>query len=68
MGCVDFVVSFDEETPLEILRKIMPEKIVKGGDYKPEQVVGKELAEVIIFKKIDCMSTTDKIKKIRTSN
>lgn len=68
LGCVDFVVSFDEETPLEILRKIMPEKIVKGGDYKPEQVVGKELAEVIIFKKIDCMSTTDKIKKIRTSN
>jgi len=65
LGCVDYVVSFEEDTPLEIIKKIMPEKIVKGGDYRVEQVVGKDLAEVIIFNKIDCMSTTDKINKIK---
>jgi len=37
---VDAVILFDEDTPLELIRKIQPQVLVKGGDYKPEQVVG----------------------------
>jgi rfaE bifunctional protein nucleotidyltransferase chain/domain len=37
---VDAVVIFDEDTPLEIIKKIMPDVLVKGGDYTPETIVG----------------------------
>lgn len=37
---VDYVVSFDEDTPLELIKAIMPDVLVKGGDYKVEDIVG----------------------------
>jgi rfaE bifunctional protein nucleotidyltransferase chain/domain len=37
---VDAVVIFDEDTPLEIIKYIMPDVLVKGGDYTPETIVG----------------------------
>jgi len=55
---VDRVIIFDEETPYSLIKKIKPDIIVKGGDYKREDVVGKELAEVKIFNYIDGYSTT----------
>jgi D-beta-D-heptose 7-phosphate kinase/D-beta-D-heptose 1-phosphate adenosyltransferase len=42
---VDAVVRFDEDTPLELIRALRPEVLVKGGDYAPENVVGRELVE-----------------------
>jgi D-beta-D-heptose 7-phosphate kinase/D-beta-D-heptose 1-phosphate adenosyltransferase len=39
------VVVFDEETPLELIRALVPDVLVKGGDYKPEQVVGRDVVE-----------------------
>jgi D-beta-D-heptose 7-phosphate kinase/D-beta-D-heptose 1-phosphate adenosyltransferase len=57
---VDYVVSFEENTPLEIIRNIKPDIIVKGGDYDPKDVVGSNLAEVRICPKYDCLSTTEK--------
>jgi D-beta-D-heptose 7-phosphate kinase/D-beta-D-heptose 1-phosphate adenosyltransferase len=42
LGAIDAVVIFDEETPLEIIRSIRPEVLVKGGDYSVETVVGAE--------------------------
>jgi rfaE bifunctional protein nucleotidyltransferase chain/domain len=42
---VDGVVVFDEETPLELIRKLEPDVLVKGGDYTPDQVVGREDVE-----------------------
>jgi len=39
---VDLVVLFDEDTPLELVRALRPGVIVKGGDYRPEEVVGGE--------------------------
>ena len=43
---VDYVVSFDDETPLNLIKKIMPDILVKGGDYKIEDIVGhKEVLE-----------------------
>jgi D-beta-D-heptose 7-phosphate kinase / D-beta-D-heptose 1-phosphate adenosyltransferase len=64
LGCVDFVTHFEEETPLNIIQKLMPAIIVKGGDYRPEDVVGYGLAEVVVTKKFDTTSTTEKIRII----
>lgn len=45
MEFVDAVVRFDEDTPLRLIEAILPDMLVKGGDYRPEQIVG--AAEVI---------------------
>lgn len=69
LECVDFVVSFEEDTPLEVIKKIKPEFVVKGGDdYRAEDVVGFGLAEVVICPTYNCLSTTDKIKVILNEN
>lgn len=66
---VDAVVIFGEETPLELIKSIAPDVLVKGGDYTIEQVAGsKEVIEtggkVIINPIIEGHSTTNLIKKI----
>ena len=60
---VDEVIIFDEETPYELIKKVKPDYIVKGGDYNKENVVGNDLADVIIYNYIDGYSTTNIIKK-----
>ncbi len=40
LECVDAVVVFDEDTPLDLVRALRPDVIVKGGDYVPDAVVG----------------------------
>ncbi len=67
---VDEVIVFDEDTPIEIIKKIQPNIIVKGGDYKKENVVGYEfekygLLEVKLFNYIPNKSTTSIIEKIK---
>jgi rfaE bifunctional protein nucleotidyltransferase chain/domain len=42
---VDGVVLFDEETPLALIRELVPDVLVKGGDYTKEEVVGREIVE-----------------------
>ena len=42
---VDYVCLFEEETPLELIRAVRPDVLVKGADYRPEEVVGKDLVE-----------------------
>ena len=42
---VDLVSIFDEPTPLELIRSVAPDILVKGGDYRPEEVVGREVVE-----------------------
>jgi len=61
---VDEVIVFDEETPLELIKNIKPDIIVKGGDYSPEEVVGHKLAKVVIFETVDGYSTTKIVKSI----
>ena len=39
---VDYVVLFSEETPLQLIKEIGPDVLVKGGDYAPETIVGSE--------------------------
>jgi D-beta-D-heptose 7-phosphate kinase/D-beta-D-heptose 1-phosphate adenosyltransferase len=45
LGAVDLVVLFDEVTPLKLIAKVRPTVLVKGGDYRPEEVVGRRIAE-----------------------
>lgn len=63
LECVDLVVIFDEDTPLELIRAVKPAVLVKGGDYRPEDVVGREVVEeyggrVEIVSVMDGKSTT----------
>jgi rfaE bifunctional protein nucleotidyltransferase chain/domain len=67
---VDAVVIFEEDTPLELIKRIMPDVLVKGGDYKMEQIVGaKEViangGRVVINPVQEGFSTTDLISQIR---
>lgn len=66
---IDYVVIFEEDTPLEIISLIVPDILVKGGDYKKEDVVGKDIVEsnggqVVIIPFVDGKSTTNIINKI----
>ena len=61
---VDEVVVFEEDTPLDLIKSIKPDIIVKGGDYKKEDVVGNKLAKVLIFDYINGHSTTKIIQNI----
>lgn len=65
---VDEVHIFDEDTPYQLIKKIQPDVIIKGGDYKIEDVVGKDLAEVRIFDLKDGFSTTNILAKIKERN
>ncbi len=69
LKCIDYVVVFDEDTPLELISVLRPDILVKGGDYSPETVVGKEQVEsyggqVEIIPFVDGKSTTNIIEKI----
>jgi D-beta-D-heptose 7-phosphate kinase/D-beta-D-heptose 1-phosphate adenosyltransferase len=66
---VDLVVLFDEETPLSLIEAIRPDVLVKGGDYTPETVVGREIVEagsgrVAICPQLEGLSTTNLVRKI----
>lgn len=69
LDCIDFVVIFDEDTPLELIDALRPHILVKGGDYTPEGVVGKKIVEsyggrVELIQFVDGRSTTNIIDKI----
>jgi len=69
LNVVDKVVIFNELTPINLIKKIKPNIIVKGNDYKKKDVVGyheikKWNGEVIIFKKKNKNSTSKILKKI----
>lgn len=55
---VDQVEVFDEDTPINLIKQIRPNIITKGGDYKEENVVGYELAKIIIIPLTKGFSTT----------
>lgn len=66
LECVSYVVKFGEDTPHELLSQIRPDILVKGGDYKLEDVVGREFAEeVILIDFVDGYSTTKTIQQMK---
>jgi D-beta-D-heptose 7-phosphate kinase/D-beta-D-heptose 1-phosphate adenosyltransferase len=63
LACVDAVTLFAEDTPLALIAELLPDVLVKGGDYTPETVVGKEAVEagggrVVILPFVPGRSTT----------
>ena len=70
LGFVDYVVIFEEDTPLELIKKIQPDVLVKGGDYSNEYVIGtKEVEErggrLVLIPFVEGKSTTNIIEKIK---
>lgn len=69
---VDAVVPFSEDTPLELIRHLRPDVLVKGGDYEPSTVVGRDDVEswggrVVIVALHPGQSTTSIIEKLRAA-
>ncbi len=69
LKAVDYVVIFEEDTPYNLIKAIVPNVLVKGGDWKPEDIVGSDIVlgsggKVLSLKYIDNYSTTGIIKKI----
>jgi D-glycero-beta-D-manno-heptose 1-phosphate adenylyltransferase len=72
LGFVTAVILFDEDTPYDLIKKIQPQVLVKGGDYQPEEIVGYDLVkekggQVLTIPFIEGYSTTDIISKIAGS-
>lgn len=70
LAIVDLLVVFEEDTPLELIKALMPDILVKGGDYTIDQIVGaKEViaggGKVIINPIVEGYSTTGLIEKIK---
>lgn len=64
LSCVDLVTMFDEDTPGELYRSLRPDVLVKGGDYTPSEVVGREYAgETVIFPLVAGYSTTALLRR-----
>ena len=58
LRCVDEVVIFDEDTPYDLIVSLQPDIVTKGGDYRPEDVVGYGLSKVVVLSYVDGKSTT----------
>ncbi len=63
---VDEVHIFEEDTPYELIKRIKPRYITKGGDYEPEDVVGRDLAQLKIMDTYPSESSTQLLEKIKT--
>jgi rfaE bifunctional protein nucleotidyltransferase chain/domain len=63
---VDYVTLFNEATPYELITLIQPDVLVKGGDWKKEDIIGSDIAkETLSIPYIEGISTTDIIERIR---
>ena len=72
LDCIDYVVLFDEDTPLTVIEALAPAVLVKGGDYNLDEVVGREVVEagggrVELVQFVDGRSTSRIIEKILAS-
>lgn len=68
LACVDYAVVFNEETPFELIKAIGPQVLVKGGDWKPEAIVGSDIVlasggKVLSLSFVEGRSTTNILTK-----
>ncbi len=71
LSSVDFVTTFGEETPADLIKIVKPDFLVKGGDWKPEQIVGSDFVmsyggKVKSLQFVDGKSSTKIIEKSRS--
>jgi D-beta-D-heptose 7-phosphate kinase/D-beta-D-heptose 1-phosphate adenosyltransferase len=69
LECIDYVIIFNELTPLELIEDLQPDVIVKGGDWAEENVVGRDAVKkwggaVVIVPQVPGVSTTNIVEKI----
>lgn len=67
---VDYIILFDEETPYELIKFVQPDVLVKGDDYRPEDIVGYDIVkakggEVISVPLVEGFSTTAIVNKLK---
>jgi D-glycero-beta-D-manno-heptose 1-phosphate adenylyltransferase len=70
LECVDYVVFFDEDTPYELIKAVQPDILVKGADYKPEEIVGYDIVkarggQTVTIPLTEGFSTTGLIEKLK---
>lgn len=70
---VDYVIIFEEDTPYNLIKEIIPDILVKGGDWKEEDIVGSDIVkenggEVKSLNFVQDYSTTSVIEKINKEN
>jgi D-beta-D-heptose 7-phosphate kinase/D-beta-D-heptose 1-phosphate adenosyltransferase len=70
LACVDAVTVFDEDTPLEVIMAVQPDVLVKGADWGPDNIVGRDIVEarggkVVRIPVISGYSSTDLIAKVK---
>jgi D-glycero-beta-D-manno-heptose 1-phosphate adenylyltransferase len=67
---IDAVVLFSEDTPYNVIKEIVPDFLVKGGDWKEDEIIGADIVKkaggkVVSLKYVDNYSTTSTINKLR---
>ncbi|MCB5248738.1 MAG: D-glycero-beta-D-manno-heptose 1-phosphate adenylyltransferase [Candidatus Cloacimonadales bacterium] len=72
LQAVDYVCLFDEDTPYELIQAVQPNILVKGGDWRPEEIVGADIVQasggmVRSLRFVEGISSTAIIKKMRES-
>ena len=70
LACVDAVTLFDEDTPLALISALLPDVLVKGGDYAAHDVVGRREVEaaggrLVLIPTVEGYSTTSLVQRIR---
>lgn len=73
LGCVDYVSFFADDTPHRLIAALLPDVLVKGGDYTPDTIVGRTEVEaaggkVVVIPFVEGKSTTQTLEKIRGSS
>jgi rfaE bifunctional protein nucleotidyltransferase chain/domain len=73
LACVDYVLIFDEPTPQRVIATLLPDVLVKGGDWSVENIVGREEVEaaggqVLSLPLVDGVSTSEVIQRILGSH
>lgn len=73
LGCVDYVVLFDDPDPLQLITAVQPDVLVKGGDWSIDRIVGREVVErrggtVKTIPLVPGQSTTSLIQRIRAQS
>lgn len=67
LECIDYITIFEEDTPLELIKIVKPDILAKGGDYKIENIAGREYAkETVLIDFVDGYSTSNIIKIIES--
>jgi D-beta-D-heptose 7-phosphate kinase/D-beta-D-heptose 1-phosphate adenosyltransferase len=70
LACVDCVVVFEEDTPLDLIRRLRPEVLVKGADYSREQILGADEVEawggrVVRVPLVPGLTTSELLRRLR---